>query len=190
MKQISFIIILMSILVFSGCENHKNNTDNTKKAKNSTVGKQTKLNDSNQITLHSVDGNNLTLIKDGNNLKIKGMKNKVILLDFFATWCPPCKAEIPHLVNLQKKYKNKLQIISVLLENNKPDSEIKSFIKYNSINYIITNGPNNYKLSSMMGEVQNIPFMILYNKKGNIVTHYLGAIPEEMINSDLEKVIK
>jgi len=42
----------------------------------------------------------------------------------------------------------------------------------------------------MMGEVQNIPFMILYNKKGDIVTHYLGAIPEEMINSDLKKVIK
>ncbi len=190
MKQIASIVILLSILVFSGCENHKSNSTNTKKENTSTLAKKVKQNKANETTLHLVGGTSITLIKNGKNIKIKGVKDKVILLDFFATWCPPCKAEIPHLVNLQKKYKKNLEIISILLEENKPESEMKSFIKYNSINYLVANDKNNFKLASMFGGVQNIPFMILYDKNGTKITSYLGAIPEEMINSDLKKVIK
>ncbi len=185
MKRILLVCSLATILLLFGCSKKKND-NNSEETSNIKMEKKS----SNEVSLHTVDGKTLILIKNGKNIKIKGVKDKVILLDFFATWCPPCKAEIPHLINLQKKYKDKLMIVSILLENDKPDSEIKSFIKYNGINYIVTNDQNNYKLSSMLGEIQSIPFMILYDKNGDVITHYLGAIPEEMINSDIKKAIR
>ncbi len=189
MKKISLFIIFLYLLSFMGCSDHKNKkipqTD-----KNQTTQISAKKTIPKEIKLHTINNGDITLIKNHNNIKIKGINNQLILLDFFATWCSPCRAEIPHLINLQKKYKGKLKIVSILLENDKSDSEIKSFIKYNHINYIVTNDKNNYKLSSMLGEIQNIPFMILYDKSGNIITRYLGAIPEEMISSDIKKAIR
>ncbi len=187
MNKIMIFLVSLSILLFSGCNSKKEN-----KQINKAPIKVSKKNiqNKNEITLHSVNGKNITFIKKNNILKVKGNKNKVILLTFFATWCPPCKAEIPNLINLQNKYKNRLKIISVLLEDGKSDNEISSFIKYNSINYIVTNGENDFELSNLLGTIQNIPFMILYNPNGKIITQYLGAIPEEMIDSDIKKAIK
>ncbi|NPA74108.1 MAG: TlpA family protein disulfide reductase [Epsilonproteobacteria bacterium] len=188
MKHITLSLMFSLIMVFAGCMQEKSgqnqDKDSTFKADKQEIKYPV------EIKLHVVNGDDIVLVKDKENLKIKGLNDKLILLDFFATWCPPCKAEIPHLVNLQKKYKNDLKIVSVLLEDGKPDSEIKSFIKYHGINYIVTNDKNNYKLSSLLGEISNIPFMILYDKNGTVITHYLGAIPEEMINSDIKKAIK
>ncbi len=187
MNKITIFLVSFSILLFSGCNNKKENKQTNKAP---IKASKENIQNKNEITLHSVNGKNITFIKKNNILKVKGNKNKVILLTFFATWCPPCKAEIPHLINLQNKYKNKLKIISVLLEDGKSDNEISSFIKYNSINYIVTNGEKNFELSNLLGTIQNIPFMILYNSNGKAITHYLGAIPEEMINSDIKKAIK
>ncbi len=180
------ILFLVSVTIFGCGSKEKNDTKNFNKE---TKTETTKQADVNVIRLHSVRGDEIVFTKNKEILKLKN-NDKIILLDFFATWCPPCKAEIPHLVNLQKKYKNRLKIISVLLEDDKPDSEIKSFIKYNHINYIVTNGANNFKLSNLLGGIQNIPFMILYDKNGKVLTHYIGIIPEEMIDSDIKKAIK
>ena len=187
MKQIFFLITFSFVIALAGC-NQKKSEENTKQS-NGCITEQ-KTSDTQKVKLHTINSGDIILTKKRNNIKIEGVKDRIILLNFFATWCPPCKAEIPHLVNLQKKYKDKLKIISILLENDKPDSEIESFVKYNGINYTITNDKNNYKLSSMLGKIQSIPFMILYDKNGNVITHYLGAIPEEMINSDIKKTLK
>jgi len=187
MKRITLAIIFLIPIFFIGCS-HNKSQQNTNQTKKQTVQEEKK--GPQTIKLHAVNAQEVVLTKDNDNIKIKGIEGKVILLDFFATWCPPCKAEIPHLVNLQKKYKDKLVIISILLEGDKPDNEIKSFIKYHGINYIVTNDKNNFKLSNMLGGVKNIPYMILYDKNGNLITHYLGAIPEEMINSDIQKAVK
>ena len=190
MKSLSFILLFFITVALSGCGNkEKNETQSSK-----TVSPQTKTSKqipvTNEIKLHTVNGKDIVFIKEKSTLKLKNNSDKIILLNFFATWCPPCKAEIPHLINLQDKYKDKLKIISVLLEDDKPDSEIKSFIDYNHINYTITNDTYNFKLSNLLGGIQSIPFMILYDKNGKVITHYIGIIPEEMIDSDIKKAIK
>ena len=190
MKYLSIILFFVSTIVISGCGNKEKNNIQNPNEKALKTSSQTQKQIVTNIKLHCVNGSDIVLVKKQNTLRLKNNNNKIILLDFFATWCPPCKAEIPHLVNLQKKYKGKLKIISVLLEDNKPDSEIKSFIDYNHINYIVTNGTNNFKLSNLLGGIQNIPFMILYDKNGKVITHYIGIIPEEMIDSDIKKAIK
>ena len=192
--KIKFILsTIFVILLFSGCEN-KNDEDMSKMVSKSTHKNQkddtTKQNNSAELTLKTVDGKPLKVKIDEKSIHFKGHENKVVLVNFFATWCPPCKAEIPHLINLQNKYKDDFSVIAILREQNKPNEEVQSFIDYYDINYIVTNSPENFTLASYFGGVQSIPLMILYDKKGNYYTHYVGAAPEEMLEADIKKALE
>ncbi|WP_456485799.1 TlpA family protein disulfide reductase [Hydrogenimonas sp.] len=121
-------------------------------------------------------------------------KAPIVMLDFFATWCPPCRAEIPHLANLQKKYKGKLQIIGVLVDNVAPD-ELSRFRKEHGINYFVSNAPDNMLLAAstadMLHQPKNfsIPMMVIF-VNGKYFRHYVGMVPEEMMESDIKEVLK
>jgi thiol-disulfide isomerase/thioredoxin len=170
------------MLFFNGCSSDKKKTE----AKSEKVQEEVK---NEKIILQDVSGKEIVVTPLEKGFSFSGYENKVVLVNFFATWCPPCKAEIPHLNNLQEKYKDNFVIISVLLEENKSNEEISNFMKYNNIHYIITNGLENFKLAQSVGGVKNIPLMFLYDKEGKYSTHYVGAIPEEMIDADIKKVL-
>jgi len=176
------LFISCSILFFNGCSSEK------KKAEDNSTKVQDEVKNE-KIVLQDISGKQIVVTPLEKGFSFSGYENKVVLVNFFATWCPPCKAEIPHLNNLQEKYKENLVIISVLLEENKSNEEINSFMKYNNINYIITNSLENFKLAQSAGGVKNIPLMFLYDKNGKYSTHYVGAIPEEMIDADIKKVL-
>ncbi|MEA3314855.1 MAG: TlpA disulfide reductase family protein [Campylobacterota bacterium] len=132
-----------------------------------------------------------------NGWKFKGFEDKVILLDFFGTWCPPCKAEIPHLNNIREKLKKDFEIIGldIGLRAGGLNSikTITDFKKEFNIKYPITLGGDNNKLFSAVMSLNpqgSIPFMILFDKKGRFVKHYIGMIPEEILHSDISQVIK
>jgi len=176
------LFIASSMLFFNGCSSDKKKTE----AKSEKVQEEVK---NEKIILQDVSGKEIVVTPLEKGFSFSGYENKVVLVNFFATWCPPCKAEIPHLNNLQEKYKDNFVIISVLLEENKSNEEISNFMKYNNIHYIITNGIENFKLAQSVGGVKNIPLMFLYDKEGKYSTHYVGAIPEEMIDADIKKVL-
>ncbi len=141
------------------------------------------------LALKTTDGKEIVVTKTEKGFVFSGYEDKVVLVNFFATWCPPCKAEIPHLNNLQEKYKDNFVVISILLEENKSNEEMKSFIAYNRINFPITNSIENFQFAQSVGGVKNIPLMFLYDKKGNYATHYVGAVPEEMLDTDIKRVL-
>ena len=173
----------MTLFFMSGCEKKENQpTQQQVQTKN----KQTKSSDI-KLTTTNETLINLTPIKDG--FIFHDFKDKIVLVNFFATWCPPCKYEIPHLANLQKKYKDNLQTIGVLLEENKTNSELREFIKEFEINYPVTNGSANFNFANIFGGVQSIPTTFIFDKSGKYVTHYNGAAPEEMIDFDIQKVL-
>ncbi|MBP1679687.1 MAG: thiol-disulfide oxidoreductase ResA-like protein [Proteobacteria bacterium] len=176
------LFISCSMLFLSGCSSEKKKTD-----ENSSKAKEAIQNE--KIVLQDISGKEIVVTPLEKGFSFAGFENKIVLVNFFTTWCPPCKAEIPHLVNLQEKYKENFVIISVLLEENKSNEEINSFMKYNNINYVITNSLENFKLAQSAGGVKNIPLMFLYDKNGKYSTHYVGAIPEEMIDADIKKVL-
>lgn len=140
------------------------------------------------LVITTTNGQNLTIEKNKTGINIKDMQNKAVLLNFFASWCPPCKAEIPYLNNIQSKYKDKLEIIGVALENTNL-AELNSFIEEHSIIYKITHGVNNYELAKSIGGVNTIPFMILYYPDGRYAYHYVGVVAEEMLEADIQKVL-
>ncbi|WP_458701356.1 TlpA family protein disulfide reductase [Sulfurospirillum sp. 1307] len=190
MKTIFFIIL--SVLILGGCssDSSKNETKTTNnQTKEVRVVNKVETKKDNSIALKDTNGNIIKVTPTQDGFKFNGYENKVVIVSFFATWCPPCRAEIPHLNNLQEKYKNDVKIIGILLEENKTNDEINDFIQKNAINYTISNSRSNFDLANKVGGVQSIPFMIIYDKNGNYSQHYVGAVPEEMIDIDIQRVL-
>src|SRR5689334_15426763 len=73
---------------------------------------------------------------DGKPISLDDVRGKIVLLNFWATWCGPCRAEIPDLIELQKKYKDQLAIIALATDEDEP-AEVKKFAQKAGINYRI-----------------------------------------------------
>lgn len=174
-------VLIIAMLVLSGCSDSGQTTFEKSP-------QETKIQKSEPLRLQTLDGQSIEVTQTNKGLQLEGHENKVILLNFFATWCPPCKAEIPHLNSLQATHGENLAIISLALEEKSVD-ELKAFKEYYTINYTITHGEPNYLLAEILGGVQTIPYMVLYDKNGNFATHYKGAVPEEMIDADIKKAL-
>ena len=115
-------------------------------------------------------------------------EQKAVLFVFFTAWCKPCNAMTPHLNKLQEKYKDNFVIIGVLLEE-KDKVSFDSFLQTHKINYPIALGEGNYLLAKSIGGVSALPVMILYASDGRLINHYLGVIPQEMLDIDIQKAI-
>ncbi|MBE0497691.1 MAG: TlpA family protein disulfide reductase [Campylobacterales bacterium] len=135
------------------------------------------------------------VVKAGNAFTVEGLEEKVILFDIFATWCPPCRASAPNLASLQENYKEQIKIIGILVEDDKPNSYVQEFVDKYGADYSISNSQDNRALSRTIansidvGQGFPIPLMVMYYK-GKYINHYIGAVPEEMIESDIKRVLK
>lgn len=192
--KINLLIIPFLALLLSGCDNE--NISDANKTSDATPTTTTSAPTQSQSASASIeapfeltlmDESKMTLQKFDKGFKVEG-NDEAILFNFFATWCPPCKAEIPHLNNLSDKFKGKLKIVSVLMEDKSKD-EIDAFMKKFKINFGISYGENNFLFAKALGGVVGIPYMVLYKPNGEYATHYVGLVPEEMLESDINKVI-
>ena len=190
-----FIILtlLASLLFLTGCERKKQSnqqTEETKAAKEVTAQKEKEKEEGpSTITLHTTGGEDILLVATPKGIIFKGYEGKVVILDFFATWCPPCRAEIPHLADIQNAYKGKVQIIGILMEENKDDLEIQKFEQEFGINFPVANSPQNFALSDALGGIRSLPTMVMYDTNGDYFTHYVGAAPQEMIEADIQRAL-
>lgn len=183
-KKIAFFVISATIL-FTGCDSKK---EEDQKVKKEVVKKaQTKF------KLTTTNNTIIELEKIEDKLIFKGQEGKVVLLNFWATWCPPCKAEIPHLNNLKEKYKDAFEIIAVAMGqrdgNMTSPEKMNAFIEEYKINYPITNTKENHLVSKAMGGIRSIPTMFMIDPKGKIVQKYVGVVPEEMIELDINRAL-
>lgn len=144
-----------------------------------------------EFSLMDTQGKSYTVEKRGTNFTLDAGEDKVVLFDIFATWCPPCQAEVMHLGNLQKKYGDDLIIMGVTIEDDKSNAELDAFReKYKGGDYRIANKADNQELARAIastigvGQQFPIPLMVLY-KNGEYVTHYAGATQEEIIDHDI-----
>ncbi len=181
-KTLAFLSIL-SILFFTGC-------DSKDKNENSDGTKIEKSDRRTEFQLKTTDNTIVDIRLENDKVILKDYPNKIVLLDFFATWCPPCKAEIPNLVRLQENYKNDFVVISILLEEMKTNEEIIDFMKSFNINYTITNSPDNFDLAKSLGGIKSIPTMFLIDRNSKIFQKYVGLVPSEMMEIDIKKVLE
>lgn len=189
MSKILLLSTIVTItLLLNGCSNgnEQNDSKDIKKA-NSILS-------TNEYVLTSLNKTQYVVKKEANGFVVEGAKNKVIILDVFATWCPPCKAEASHLTALQKKYKDELLIIGITVEEDIENAKLESFRSNYDANYILVNSEQNRPLineiatSLNIGRNFGIPLMAMY-KDGKLVSYYQGATEEEFIESDIKKAL-
>ncbi len=108
---------------------------------------------------------------DGKPVTLAGYKDKAILLNFWATWCGPCRAEIPDLVELQNKYRDHLQIIGLVVDDDDRDA-IKKFVAEFAINYPVALATNDLRLQ--YGGIPALPTSFVLNAAGRIVQKHEG----------------
>ena len=123
---------------------------------------------------------------DGKPVSLSEFKGKVIILNFFATWCPPCRAEIPDFIELTKAYGDKLAIIGVSDED---QGSLKGFAESQGINYPVLIDREG-KASSAYGPMRAVPTTFVIDKDFKIRRHYIGARSREEFENDMKEILK
>ena len=133
----------------------------------------------------------LNNISSGSTIKLSDYKGKLVLINFWASWCGPCRVELPNLINLQDKYKEKGFTVLGLAIEDKPF--IKRFIKDQSLtfNYPLTTGK--IKTNKVIKQYGNpnaiLPFSVLISPKQEILSIYPGIISEAKMHRVLGRLL-
>jgi len=115
-------------------------------------------------------------------------KGKVVVIDFWATWCPPCRAEIPGYVALQQKYRDQgLVIIGISLDQQGPDV-VKKFMAEKKVNYTMVMGTE--EVQAAFGGIEAIPTTFIIDRAGNLRDRKVGGEDEATYEQTLLQYLK
>jgi len=122
----------------------------------------------------------------GKKVSLSGLKGSVVLLDFWATWCPPCRESMPGLERLHKTYGSRgLTVLAISMDEGGWD-HVKSFMDENRITFSVLQGTEDV---STKYQVRMIPAIYLVDKQGVIRKQYLGAGNEEALEQEIKALL-
>ena len=124
----------------------------------------------------------------GRNLRLSDYRGKVVLINFWATWCPPCRKEIPDLIKLQRDYGSRsLQVIGVTYPPQKV-AEVRRFVQRTKINYPVSLGTKKTKL--LFTSSESLPMTIVIGKDGRIRDIIEGILLPEEIEQKIKPLLE
>jgi len=124
---------------------------------------------------------------DNKILDLSQFYGKVVIVDFWASWCPPCIKEIPHFIELQEKYKNEVQFIG--LNVGEKESDIREFIKsIGGINYIV--GYSNERIEKLFGGISGLPTTFIIGKDVKIKAKVIGYRSKEWFENQIISALR
>lgn len=118
---------------------------------------------------------------DGRTIKLADYAGKVVVVNLWATWCGPCRYEIPHLIELVNEYKGRVEFIGLTNEDPVEDAEkVKEFVRNQKINYTVGWTTQNFALGLMLGQVRNsIPQSFIITRDGHVFKRFIGFSPSQ-----------
>ena len=119
-------------------------------------------------------------------------KGKVLILDFYATWCGPCRDSVPHLIGLQKKYEDQgLVVVGLNVGGPGDDEKVPEFAKHFGIQYALGE-PDDDLVTFLLGDNNVIPQTFVFDRQGQLVRRFLGYGPEtgEHLDAAVETGLK
>jgi cytochrome c biogenesis protein CcmG/thiol:disulfide interchange protein DsbE len=127
---------------------------------------------------------------DGKQIKLSDFKGKVVFLNFWATWCPPCRREIPAFIDLIKKYGNDGFIVLGVAVDPREFTQIdkvKPFVKQMGMNYPVVYDTKG--ISQMYGGIRSIPTTFVINRQGKVVGQIVGSRPKATFESIIKDLL-
>ncbi|MDY6188357.1 MAG: TlpA family protein disulfide reductase [Campylobacter sp.] len=201
MKKLLLVLLCAFALVFLGC--------NKNESESYSLGEYAPFKDGEEISLKSVSGASVSLVRTDKGFVLKG-SDKIVMLDIFGTFCEPCKAEAPHLMDYQLNHDDFMLIGLITFEQISDKDVIEKFIKpFNAYYFIANEGEKNERLiSQVLADIDydsalSLPFKVvlkggkyellsdnLGERGGKEALYYLGAVSSELVAKDLEKIRK
>lgn len=120
--------------------------------------------------------------------KVSDYLGKVVLVDFYATWCEPCRAETPHLVKIQQQYADQgLQVIGLNVGGEDDLDEVPKYVKEFGVQYPL-GVPDDELVDAYLGDNESIPQTFVFDRRGQLVKRFVGYSEEEW--KELERVVQ
>ncbi len=123
----------------------------------------------------------------GQQLHLSDYRGSVVLLDFWATWCDPCREEIPHFVELQNRYRDQgLQIVGVSMDDS--PEPVRDFYRQFKMNYPVVMG--NASTGELYGGVLGLPIAFLIGRDGRIYSKHIGATDIAVFEREITMLLR
>jgi peroxiredoxin len=127
---------------------------------------------------------------DDKRVKLADFKGKVIVLNFWATWCVPCKREIPEFVDLQKEYEAQgVQFIGISVDEKETLGKVRPYVAEHSMNYPVLQGKSNEGVLDAYGPLTTVPTTYLIKRDGNVCKRHAGAVTRDVLERELKSLL-
>jgi thiol-disulfide isomerase/thioredoxin len=124
---------------------------------------------------------------NGVDVKLDAFKGKVVVVNFWATWCGPCKAEIPDLVALQADYKNDLVVLGISVDDKAED--MKPYAAEYKINYPLLVGNGRQDVQDAFGPLYGVPVSVIVGRDGKIARKHSGIASREQFEAEIKELL-
>jgi thiol-disulfide isomerase/thioredoxin len=187
LREIFLSCLLISVLLFTACNSNDKST-NTPVISSPPTGTTYPM---------PPTGTAASLAKmgwesNGNRSVFSEYKGKVLILDFYATWCTPCRDSIPHLIGLQKKYEDQgLQVVGLNVGGPGDEQLVPAFARQYGIQYPLAQ-PDDDLVSFLLAEQDAIPQTFVFDRQGQLVQRFIGFGPSTgtYLDSAVETALK
>jgi peroxiredoxin len=125
---------------------------------------------------------------ENTNIKLADYKGKVVLLDFWATWCGPCKVEIPGFIDLQEKYgRDGFQVVGISVDDTA--EQLKPYVTDMKMNYPVLQGLGHDDLMDAFGPMLGIPVSVIISRDGKICAKHTGLTAKETFEAQIKALL-
>ena len=124
---------------------------------------------------------------NGASVRLSDFRGKAVVLNFWATWCPPCRREIPWFIEMQKKYGPQgLQVVGVSMDDGGRDA-VDAFVKRTGINYPVLRGDDH--AASLYGGADVLPTTYYISRDGRVISSVQGLISEREVENNIKEAL-